>query len=242
MVGNCPGNGLADPPRSIGGEFIALGIIELANGLDQAQIALLNQIEQGQAASNVALGNGHNKAQVRFDHLVVRFLIAFSHLLGKLRFLIRGEKRNFADLLEIHPHGVVDAHVLGELRRIDELFLLDQLQIFLTGKHIVRLGEHFHDVGNVDVHARRLQCIIDHVRLPLVGIDGIERVDQIFGTELFLLLGAFQKLLKLFVQQLVIMLFLRLFFFHHRYVPPYPFFFFKLCIKAKFYSLIIAKK
>ena len=46
MIGNGPGNGLADPPGGVGGEFIALCIVKFVDGLDEAQIALLDQVQE----------------------------------------------------------------------------------------------------------------------------------------------------------------------------------------------------
>ena len=69
LVAEAPGDGLADPPRGIGGELEALAPVELLDGPDEAQVALLHQIEEVEAAARVALGDGDDQAQVAADEL-----------------------------------------------------------------------------------------------------------------------------------------------------------------------------
>ena len=64
LVGNRSGDGLPDPPGRIGGEFKALGVIELFNRLNQAEVSLLNQIEELHPPAQITLRNAHDKAQV----------------------------------------------------------------------------------------------------------------------------------------------------------------------------------
>ena len=179
VVGNGAGDGLPDPPRRVGGEFIALGIVKFPDRLDEAKIALLNKVEQRQATADIALRDGYDKAQIRLDHRIVRRFIALGEAFGDLRLLLARQERDLADLLEVHPHGIVQAHHLGHFLGVDELFLLDQLQILLARCHVVGLGEHFDDVRHVDFDPGRLQRVIDHICLALVGVDGIQRIDQI---------------------------------------------------------------
>ena len=42
LVGNGTRNGLANPPRSISAELVALTVIEFFNGFQQSQVAFLN--------------------------------------------------------------------------------------------------------------------------------------------------------------------------------------------------------
>ena len=49
LVGDGPGDGLADPPGGVGGELEALGVVELLHRPDQAQVALLDQVEEQHA-------------------------------------------------------------------------------------------------------------------------------------------------------------------------------------------------
>ena len=68
LVGDRTGDGLANPPGGVGGEFVAAAIFEFLNRLHQAHVALLDQVEEGQAAVGVFFGDGNDQAQVGFDH------------------------------------------------------------------------------------------------------------------------------------------------------------------------------
>jgi hypothetical protein len=46
--------------------------LESVDGLHQADVALLDQIEQRQPSAEIAFGDRHNEAQVRFDELMLR--------------------------------------------------------------------------------------------------------------------------------------------------------------------------
>src|SRR5262249_57474131 len=55
MVGDRPSNGLADPPRRVGRELEPAAVLEPIHGLHQADVALLDKVEQRQVASEIAL-------------------------------------------------------------------------------------------------------------------------------------------------------------------------------------------
>src|SRR5437773_972774 len=65
LVGDRTRHGLADPPGRVGRELVALAVVELLHGTDQAERALLDQVEEAQAAAQVALGDRDDEAQVR---------------------------------------------------------------------------------------------------------------------------------------------------------------------------------
>ena len=73
-VGDAAGDRLADPPRGVGGELEALAPVELLHRVDQAEVALLDQVEQRQPDGLVLLGDGHHQAQVGLDERVGRLL------------------------------------------------------------------------------------------------------------------------------------------------------------------------
>ena len=64
-VGDAAGDRLADPPRGVGRELEALAPVELLDGVHQAEVALLDEVEQRQARRLVLLGDRHDQAQVR---------------------------------------------------------------------------------------------------------------------------------------------------------------------------------
>ena len=71
LVGHGAGDGLADPPGGVGGELVALGVVELFDGADEAEVAFLDEVEEGHAAAGVALGEGDDQTQVRLQQVVL---------------------------------------------------------------------------------------------------------------------------------------------------------------------------
>ena len=71
LVGDRAGDGLADPPGRVGRELVAAAVVELLDGADQAERALLDQVEEREAAAEVALRDRDDEAQVGLDHLLL---------------------------------------------------------------------------------------------------------------------------------------------------------------------------
>ena len=69
LVRDGAGDGLADPPGGIGREFEAAAVLELVHGLHEADVALLDQVQELQATVGVALGDADHEAQVGLDEL-----------------------------------------------------------------------------------------------------------------------------------------------------------------------------
>ena len=76
LVGDAAGDGLAYPPGGVGGELVAALVFELLDALHQADVALLDQVEEGLAAVGVFLGDGDDQAQIGLDHVRLGFLRA----------------------------------------------------------------------------------------------------------------------------------------------------------------------
>src|SRR5262249_44083373 len=66
------GDRLPDPPRRIGRELVAAAVLELVYRLHQADVALLDQVEELQAAVGVLLRDRDHEAEVGFHHLLLR--------------------------------------------------------------------------------------------------------------------------------------------------------------------------
>ncbi len=64
MVGDCAGDSLANPPGGVGGELIPAGMVEPVDRSHQAGVALLDQVQEAQAAVAVAFGDGNGQSQV----------------------------------------------------------------------------------------------------------------------------------------------------------------------------------
>src|SRR5580704_9043950 len=53
LIGDGAGNGLANPPGGVGGKFVAAAVLEFVDGLHQADVAFLNQVEKLQATVGI---------------------------------------------------------------------------------------------------------------------------------------------------------------------------------------------
>src|SRR5581483_10321461 len=81
-------------------ELEASAPVELLDGADQAEHALLDEVEQSQVVALVALGDGDDEAEVRVDHPVLRRRVAALDPLRELDLLRRGQERVARHLLE----------------------------------------------------------------------------------------------------------------------------------------------
>ena len=72
LVGDRAGDRLANPPGGVGRELVAAAVFEFLDRLHQAHVAFLDQVEEGEAAVGVFLGDGNDEAQVGFDHFGLR--------------------------------------------------------------------------------------------------------------------------------------------------------------------------
>src|SRR5207248_1566654 len=69
LVGDRPRDSLPDPPGRVGRALVALAVVELLDGADQAERALLDKVEEAQAAPEVRLRDRADEGEVRLDHL-----------------------------------------------------------------------------------------------------------------------------------------------------------------------------
>ena len=69
LFGDTPADRLANPPGGVGAELVALPVVKLLHRPQQAQVALLNQVRQGQAPPDVFLGDADHQAQVGLGQL-----------------------------------------------------------------------------------------------------------------------------------------------------------------------------
>ena len=71
-VGDAALDRLADPPGRVRRELEALAPVELVDRVDEAEVALLHDVEQGQPGRLVLLGDRDDEPQVRVHELAVR--------------------------------------------------------------------------------------------------------------------------------------------------------------------------
>ena len=98
---------LADPPGRVGRELEAAPVVELLDGADEPQVALLDEVEERHASAHVPARDRHDQAQVRLGELALGLHVAPLDTLGQRDLFFGGEQRYLADLLEVHAHGIV---------------------------------------------------------------------------------------------------------------------------------------
>ena len=67
LIGDRARDGLPNPPRRIGRKLVAAPPLEFVDGLHQADVAFLNQVQELQAAVGVLLGDRDDESEVGFD-------------------------------------------------------------------------------------------------------------------------------------------------------------------------------
>ena len=130
LVGDRSSDGLADPPGRVRRELEALDVVELLDRPHQAEVALLDEVEEEHPPAHVALRDRHDEPQVRLDQLGLRVLavddvapepalvheVALGEAvlrehpgldpLRELHLFGAGQQPDSTDLLEVHPHGI----------------------------------------------------------------------------------------------------------------------------------------
>ena len=225
LVGDGAGDGLTDPPRRVGGELVALGVVELLDRLDETQIALLNEVKEEHSAPDVALGDGDDQTQVRLGELllglftVLDCLFERGHfLLGKgLAGLLGGLDARLGVVLCVHPGRERDLLVGGE-----QGHLADLLEVHT---HRIVDGEAVHQIIGVDqlllldlgdglqrrlvqivrlddaadvVDAESVERVVDALASVVVEVELVEDLGDLVGIELTLLLALGKEVAELF--------------------------------------------
>src|SRR2546427_3030502 len=177
LVGDRSRDRLPDPPGRIRRELIAATVLELVDGLHQADVAFLNEVEELQAAVGVLLRDRDDQSKIRLDHL----------LLG-LRRLDLARLDDGHDALDLVGLGVGAS--LGDL----DLLLGDPYLLLLGRRELLGgLQVEIADSGGSAVGRRIAERAVDEVlhfvgrRPPAVGpqadhalgaLDVVEQVTQ----------------------------------------------------------------
>src|SRR3984957_2275063 len=74
LISNCAGDGLPNPPRGVGGKFVATAVFEFVHGFHQADVAFLNQVEELQAAVGIFLGDRYDETKIGLDQFALGLL------------------------------------------------------------------------------------------------------------------------------------------------------------------------
>src|SRR4051794_16381397 len=178
LVGQRAGDGLADPPRRVGGELEALAVVELLRGAHEAERPLLDEVEEGQALVAVVLGDRDDQAQVGLDHLLLGVEVAALDAPRQVDLLLRGEQADLADVLEEELERV-RRHVRTQVQTAGLLaarLLVDRALLLRGGVRRVDLLDEL-DLGTLEVPVQLLHVRLVHVELGHGGLDLGQRQD-----------------------------------------------------------------
>ena len=75
LVGQRPADRMANPPARVGAESVTTVVVETLHRLHQADVPLLNEVDEREPASVVAAGNRHHQTKVRGDETILRSLL-----------------------------------------------------------------------------------------------------------------------------------------------------------------------
>ena len=107
LVGERAGDGLPDPPGRVGRELVAHRVVELLDRADQAEVALLDQVEQRHAGLRVVARDRHHESEVRLDQLPLGGLVAEILAAGELALLRRRQEPAVADLADVELERIL---------------------------------------------------------------------------------------------------------------------------------------
>ena len=111
LIGECTRHCLSDPPRGVRRELEVAAPVELLDGTDQAENALLDEIEEAETLTTVVLRNRDNQAQVRFDHLLLGLHVALFDALGETNLVGLRQQGIATDLMKEQLQGIGCAFV-----------------------------------------------------------------------------------------------------------------------------------
>ena len=100
-------NRLADPPDGVGDEFDVLFGIVLLGRMHQADVALIDQIEEQHVLISISLRVVNDESQVRLDQLLDRTLVVLLRATAELFFTLRSEFGDTRDFLQILIQEIV---------------------------------------------------------------------------------------------------------------------------------------
>ena len=145
---------LPDPPGRVSRELVALAIVELLDGTDEAEGPFLDQVEEAEATTEIRLRDRDDEPEIGLDHLSFRRHVAALDALCEVDLLVGGEKRDLADLPQVEAQGVerrLDAQI--EFRA----FLLFRCDL-LVRRMLVRLA------------LQELDPVVDQVRVEVFDL------------------------------------------------------------------------
>ena len=203
-------------------------MVEFLHGLDQAQVALLDQVQEQHAPAHIALGDGHHQTQVGLDQLFFGFFPGLQLRLGLGQLLIGqgqlpglhlgqpllggvpgGHGGGQPDLLVAGQQGhladllQIHAHRVVDVEAIHQGVGVDQLLLLDLGDllhgRLHVLGDVVGEILGDDVDAQIRQGVIDAVHLVAVQVHGVHHLGQLRRLQAALLLALDKQLPELLV-------------------------------------------
>src|SRR5262245_49522206 len=105
LVGEGVDDRLAHPPDGVGDELDVLAGVVALRRLDEADVPLVDEVEERHAAAAVALGVGDDEAEVRLDELAEGLLVPLLDLAPEDPLVLGRDPGQPRDLLEILLEG-----------------------------------------------------------------------------------------------------------------------------------------
>ena len=108
LLGERPLHRLPNPPGRIGRELVAHRPVELLDGADEPEIALLDQIEERHVGARVVPRDRHDEPQIRLDQLLLGELVSLVFPPGELALLDGREQPPVTDRTDVQLQRILD--------------------------------------------------------------------------------------------------------------------------------------
>src|SRR5438034_5035848 len=178
LVCKCARHRLADPPGRVGRKLVAHLVVELLDRANQAEVPLLDQVEERYSRLRVVAGDRHHEPEVRLDQLALGRLVPRILPASEVPLLEPRQQRSAADRADVELQRILGLH--GPLERFELLrsraflglgglldggFELDRLRVVERGNE---LQARLDGAGGVDRSCQR--PLFDHA--PCTGGGG----------------------------------------------------------------------
>jgi hypothetical protein len=115
LIGERARDRLPDPPGRVRRQLVPEPVVELLDGTDEAEVPLLDQVEQRDVGLRVVAGDRHHEPQVRLDQPPLRLFVALVLAPGELALLLAREQRTAADLPHVELERIRGRCVVGRV-------------------------------------------------------------------------------------------------------------------------------
>ena len=138
-----------------------------------------------QAAAGILLGNGDHQTQVRLGELVLRFLISLGDALCQLHLFLGGKELDLADLLEVHPHRVVQTVLGGKVNRVNQFFLVQtgKVNVVVRPQVEIVVPQIQFQIGGDHLNIHGVQTVVNVLDLLRRQLHFFQLGVQVGGTD-----------------------------------------------------------